>query len=118
MFRKNISFPFVIIAFFLIGLLSSVEKVSADIIVESYTQTSSIAATTGTPTRYWINVPFNTGNNPPATKFYTKRIWNRMYRGYLTRTNRTDMSGWVVYEGYLYRDDQYPLPIPSRQSVK
>lgn len=70
---------------------------------------------TATPNPYkvWYSVPLNMGNQPPATYYIEHRFYKQLYRGWLTRTNKTDTHAHTIYEGYLYRPD-VPLPIPSR----
>lgn len=65
------------------------------------------------PYKVWYSTVLNLGNNPPATYYIEHRYSNKMYRGWLTRTNKTDTHAHTVYEGYLYRPD-VTLPIPSR----
>lgn len=68
---------------------------------------------TPNPYKVWYSVPLNLGNQPPATYYIQQRFYTQLYRGWLTRTTRTDTHAHTVYEGYLYRPD-VPLPIPSK----
>lgn len=70
---------------------------------------------TATPNPYkvWYSVPLNMENQPPVTYYIEHRFYKHLYRGWLTRTNKTDTHAHTVYEGDLYRPD-VPLPIPSR----
>lgn len=60
------------------------------------------------------------GSSAPATMYYQKQEYGRLYRGYLTRDYYKPIiwgalnTGYTVYYGTLYRND---LPLPSLRRV-
>ena len=60
------------------------------------------------------------GSSAPATMYYQKQEYGRLYRGYLTRDYYKPIiwgalnTGYTVYYGTLYRDD---IPMPSLSRI-
>lgn len=93
---------------------SSVEAAESNNLETSVVNSEDITTmATPNPYKVWYSVPLNMGNQPPATYYVQHRLYKQLYRGWLTRTNRTDTHAHTIYEGYLYRPD-VPLPILSR----
>ena len=69
------------------------------------------------PYKVWVEELFYAGNLPPEVQYYERNVYGQRYRGWLTRTRRTDGVWFVVYEGYIFRPD-VNLPIPAAAPVE
>ncbi|UJF15830.1 hypothetical protein LZ578_01290 [Jeotgalibaca sp. MA1X17-3] len=69
------------------------------------------------PHKVWFSNGFFGGSIPLEVRYHESPEYGLLlYRGWLTRTNRTDGLAYVIYEGYLYKPG-ISLPIPASARI-
>lgn len=102
---------------FLGGLLGlSLFSISINVDAAEMTDDLDYSEIQNIPWRSWEHNLFLVDkSNPPETLFFRTIIYNRIYSGYLGRTNITD-GLYTRYEGYIYLEGS-DRPIPARVLV-